>query len=77
MVLLDEGHPREEIFPGLGVEDEQVAALAGLRYRADGVAFDLRVEQHGGGLGVVVPEVVGHLLVVPGELARGGLQGHD
>src|SRR5262249_51401284 len=71
------GQARQDILAGLGVEHEQVTALARLGGDARGLAVDLGVEDDDGRRGVVVPQVVGDFLVVPGELAGLGVQRHD
>ena len=63
-----------ERLPGLAVEHVDPAGLSGLR---DALAPVGGVEEDGGARGVVVPDVVVHLLEPPPELARLRLDGDD
>ena len=62
---------------GLAVQDIEPTVLVGLREGLDRLAVDDHVEQDRLLAVVVVPDVVVHLLVVPGELSRLEIQRDD
>ena len=66
-----------ERFARLAVEKEQVARLAGDRYRVDGPAVALELHQGRGRRQVAVPDVVPDGLVVPAALAGSDVDGQQ
>jgi len=58
------------------VEDVDPTGATGFRDAFSRLAVDHGVEQHDRARGIVVPEIVVHLLEVPGVFAGLGLQGH-
>ena len=61
----------------VAVEDVEEALLRGLHQGGDGAAVLLDVDEGGGGVGVVVPEVVVDELAGPDEGAGVGVEGGD
>ncbi len=77
VVALHERDRGEEVLAGLRVEQEEQAVLARLGDAAPAVPFDFGVEEEDRALGVVVPEVVRLLLVVPEQFAGVRVEGQQ
>src|SRR5437879_5527953 len=67
----------QDPLPGPPVEDVEPPGLTGGAHRLDGLAPNGHVEQQRRARLVEVPDVVGNLLIVPGQLPVGRVDGHD